>query len=64
MAKRKRGVSKAKQHLGKRQHPSFWKKNKELIIVSVISGVISGLIVFMASKGIEAVGKLLLDNLF
>ena len=60
MPKRKRRVSKAKQHLGKRQYPSFWKKNKDVIIVSIISGVI----VFMASKGIEAVGKLLLDNFF
>ena len=60
MPKRKRRVSKAEKHLGKRKHPSFWKRNKD----KIITGVISGLIVFMASKGIEAVGKLLLDNLF
>lgn len=60
MPKRKRRVSKAKQHLGKRQYPSFWKRNKD----QIITGVIAGIIVFLASKGIEAVGKLLLDNLF
>lgn len=56
MPKRKRKEPKAKQYLGKRKHSSFWQRNKDKITADII--------VRMLIKGVEAVGKLLLDNLF
>lgn len=60
MPKRKRRESKAKQQLGNRKRPSFWKRNRDIILI------MGGLIADKVIPQIDVIRyvKLFLDNLF